>query len=89
MEDNERRVSDVKDYWVEKNEEPKFIKEGDVVLLHNWGIDNGDQIIGVAFLSWDEEYQYSQIQNQPSNYHQSSIENNNKVTVIPYEEIEL
>ena len=38
--------------------------------------------------SWDEEYQYSQIQNESSNYHPSSIENNDKATVIPYEEIE-
>ncbi|MGB7116182.1 MAG: hypothetical protein WBD56_08550 [Anaerolineales bacterium] len=38
--------------------------------------------------SWDEEYQLSQIQNESSNYHPSSIENNDKVTVIPYEEID-
>lgn len=38
--------------------------------------------------SWDEEYQYSQIQNDSSNYHPSSIENNENITVIPYEEIE-
>ncbi|MFC2053325.1 hypothetical protein ACFLV7_03380 [Chloroflexota bacterium] len=38
--------------------------------------------------SWDEEYQYSQIQNESSNYPPSSIENKDKVTVIPYEEIE-
>jgi hypothetical protein len=38
--------------------------------------------------NWDEEYQYSQIQNESSNYHPSSIENKDKVTVIPYEEIE-
>jgi len=38
--------------------------------------------------SWDEEYQYSQFQNEPSNYHPSTIENNDKITVIPYEEIE-
>ena len=34
--------------------------------------------------SWDEEYQYSQSQNESSNYHPSSIDNNDKVTVIPY-----
>lgn len=38
--------------------------------------------------SWDEEYQHSQIQNESSNYHPSSIKNNEKVTVIPYDEIE-
>jgi len=38
--------------------------------------------------SWDEEYQYSQIQNEPSNYHPSTIEDKDKITVIPYEEIE-
>ena len=38
--------------------------------------------------SWDEEYQYSQIQNEPSNYLPSTIENKDKITVIPYEEIE-
>ena len=38
--------------------------------------------------SWDEEYQYSQIQNDSSNYHPSSIENNENITVILYEEIE-
>jgi hypothetical protein len=38
--------------------------------------------------SWDEEYRYSQIQNEPSNYHPSTIENKDKITVIPYEEIE-
>lgn len=37
--------------------------------------------------SWDEEYQLSQIQNESSNYHPSSIENIDKVTVIPHEEI--
>lgn len=37
--------------------------------------------------SWDEEYQLSQIQNESSNYHPSSIENIEKVTVIPHEEI--
>ena len=38
--------------------------------------------------SWDEDYQYSQIQNEPSNYHPSTIENKDKISVIPYEEIE-
>jgi hypothetical protein len=38
--------------------------------------------------SWDEEYQYSQIQNESSNYQPSSIENSKNVIVIPYEEIE-
>jgi hypothetical protein len=37
---------------------------------------------------WDEEYQYSLFQNKSSNYHPSSIENNDKITVIPYDEIE-
>jgi len=38
--------------------------------------------------SWDEEYQYSQLQNESNNYNPSSIENDEIVTVIPYEEIE-
>jgi hypothetical protein len=38
--------------------------------------------------SWDKEYQYSQLQNDSNNYNPSSIENNELVTVIPYEEIE-
>ncbi len=38
--------------------------------------------------SWDEEYQYSKLQNDSNNYNPSSIEKNELVTVIPYEEIE-
>lgn len=38
--------------------------------------------------SWDEEYQYSKLQNDSNNYNPSSIEKKELVTVIPYEEIE-
>ena len=37
--------------------------------------------------SWNEEYQHSQIQKNSSNIHPLSLENNDKVSVIPYEEI--
>ncbi len=51
-----RRTSDIQESWIEKGEEPVLLKEGDVVLLHNWGFNNSDEVIGVAFLYWDKEY---------------------------------
>lgn len=57
MKKEDRRKTDIQESWVEnKTDEAHFIYEGDIVLLNNWGIDNGNQIIGVAQVVWDSEY---------------------------------
>jgi len=51
--DTNNKISDIVDSWVEKGQEAKFIKEFDVVALHNWGTYS--QIIGIAVVIWDRE----------------------------------
>ena len=64
------RISDIKDMW--NNEE--LIKEGDIVLLHNWGWDNSDQIIGVAKVVYDTEYHAWSFEMIAGNYIESSYD---------------
>ncbi len=50
------RASSLKDHWLDnpKTDEPTTIYEGDIVYLHDWGLDSV-RIIGVAQVIYDDE----------------------------------
>lgn len=51
-----KRETDIFDYWQPRGEKPKLIFEGDLVLLHNWGVNSDSQVTGVAYVVWNSEH---------------------------------
>ena len=66
------RQSDITNSDLKIGGEPEYLMEGDLVLLHNWG--NNSEVIGVAYLYWDEEGHRWDFNNIAGNWIESSYD---------------